>query len=196
MEAKEQIVSLTRSLDRITELFYQTNSLGTSLKTSSITGTTPSSRRSLVTSDDISTTNSKINRENAQENIRPLDNRKSPPGDYTSSNNSRRKRDSSKIVQEDINHAIDAIMKFNDAPARRKEQKFYIGIGSVADLSGRGNAPIKKVLESRKDEIQHHLDQHHLDQNQNLSRRNSQGEEYPTIDREPEIDYHKITQLL
>ena len=130
---------------------------------------------------------------------KPSNNQKSqkisPPTATISSNNTKRKRDSPGTVREDVNHAIDAIMEFNDTPQRAQEQKFYIGVGSVRDLCGRGDKAIRRVLEERKDEIANHLDQHQLDQNHNLSRRDPEGNDYPNIDTENDINYHKITQV-
>ena len=167
--AKEQIAALTRSLDRITELFYQTK-FNPNSTAQHQTSSTPSSSISP-----------------------PKTEKKTPHLSSPPSKSSGRKRDSSPTVREDINHAIDAIMEFNDAPHRPQNQKFYIGVGSVRDLTGRGDAPIRDVLEHRKQDIQHHLQNHQLDQNHNLSRRDDQGNEYPDIDSETGIHYHKIT---
>ena len=105
------------------------------------------------------------------------------------------RRDSSATVKEDVNHAIDAVMAFNDTEGRLYNHKFYIGIGSIRDLSHRGDTAIRKVLQERKEEIEEHLVAHELDQNHNLSRRDEKGDEYPVIDREPEIDYQKVTKV-
>ena len=58
------------------------------------------------------------------------------------------KRDNSTTVRKDIDHAIDAIIEFNDAPNRPHQQKFYIGIGSVRELCGRGDKAIRNALMS------------------------------------------------
>lgn len=107
-----------------------------------------------------------------------------------------RRRDSSDTVAKDINHALDAIIEFNDAPERPYNQKFYIGVGSLKELTNRGDVAIRKILEEREDEILAHLDQHQLDQNHNLSRRDDKGDEYPKIYQEPAINYHKITHVV
>ena len=106
-----------------------------------------------------------------------------------------RKRDSSDTVRKDINHAIDAIMEFNDAPERLHNQKFYIGVGSIKELSSRGDVAIRKILKEREEEIEKHLAKHELDQNQNLSRRDDEGSEYPKIYEEKGINYDKITEV-
>lgn len=208
--AKQQIVFLTRSLDRITELFYRsnnqpfqqqamTNASTTPSISSANTRATPNSSKSFVTEDKISSTKNRTQNSGYTQERKPSDDQKSqkisPPTATISSNNTKRKRDSPGTVAEDINHAIDVIMEFNDTPGRVQEQKFYIGVGSVRDLCSRGDKAIRRVLEERKDEIAKHLAQHQLDQNHNLSRRDSQGHDYPNIDQESELNYHKITQV-
>jgi ribosomal protein S15P/S13E len=112
-----------------------------------------------------------------------------------SSTTTNRKRDRPDTVREDIHQAIDAIIEFNDDPGRPHNQKFYLGVGSIKELSGRGDVAIRKILHERADEIQQHLAQHELDQNHNLSRRDAQGFEYPKIDDEQSINYRKITEV-
>ena len=107
----------------------------------------------------------------------------------------KRKKDNSQTVEQDVNHAIDAIMEFNDAQERPHQQKFYIGVGSVRELSGRGDVAIRRILKNRSPQIEQHLAKHELDISQNHSRKDDLGHEYPTIDREDEINYHKITQV-
>ena len=71
-----------------------------------------------------------------------------------------------------INHAIERVMEFNNAPDRNHQDKWYIGIGSIRTLTGRGDKVIKRVLQQREDvEPHHHL--HHLDQSHNLKGRDA-----------------------
>ena len=107
-----------------------------------------------------------------------------------------RKRDSPDIVKEDINHAIDAIIEFNNTPDRPQNQKFYIGIGSLKELTNRGDVTIRQLLEERGEEIQKHLDEHQIDQHHNLRRRDDDGNDYPKISEEKSINYNKITQVV
>lgn len=103
------------------------------------------------------------------------------------------KRDNSATVRKDIDHAIDAIMEFNDAPNRPHQQKFYIGIGSVRELCGRGDKAIRNALDERESEIESHLHLHQLSITHNYSRKDDNGNQYPDIADEPELHYHKIT---
>ena len=65
----------------------------------------------------------------------------------------------------------------------------------VRELSSRGDVTIRRILKNRSPEIEQHLAKHELDISQNHSRKDDLGREYPTIDREEEINYHKITQV-
>lgn len=103
------------------------------------------------------------------------------------------KRDNSATVRKDIDHAIDAMMEFNDADRRPHQQKFYIGIGSVRELCGRGDKAIRNALDERESEIESHLQQHELSLTHNYSRKDDNGNPYPDIADEPELHYHKIT---
>jgi len=69
------------------------------------------------------------------------------------------------VLESDINNAIDAIMKFNDAPDRPHSQKF-----------------------------EHHQ-KHKIDNSHNRRRKDENGVSYPSIEAEKEIIYHKITSL-
>ena len=189
--AKEQIAALTRSLDRVSELFYQAQAkLNSNPPTRYQTSTVPPA---LATSPPAPikehTYPSKIDSSQSQTK------KKTPHFSSPKSNHVKRKRDSSQTVKEDINHAIDAIIEFNNTPNRPQEQKFYIGVGSVRELTNRGDIAINDVLEQRQEEIQQHLEQHQLEQYHNLSRRDGDGNEYPTIDLEPELPYQKITYV-
>ena len=103
------------------------------------------------------------------------------------------KRDNSATVRKDIDHAIDAMMEFNDAPNRPHQQKFYIGIGSVRELCGRGDKAIRNALDERESELESHLQKHELSLTHNYSRKDELGNPYPDIADEPELHYHKIT---
>ena len=188
--AKEQVAALTRSLDRVTELFYQAqaklNSNPTTWhQTSTVPALTTSPPAPIKEHTYPSTTDS------SQSQTK----KKTPHFSSPKSNHVKRKRDSSQTVKEDINHAIDAIIEFNNTPNRPQEQKFYIGVGAVRELTSRGDITINDVLEQRQEEIQQHLKQHQLDQSHNLSRRDSDGYEYPSIGLEPELPYQKITYV-
>ena len=187
---KQQIVSLTKSLDRLTEIWHKADSANNNSDNSK---NAQDHQNRVVYSTNKIKQNSQ---DTAQSNKKPAvvnkaKSNQQPQEDFTSSK--KRRRDSSDTVREDVNHAIDAIMEFNDREGRPHNQKFYIGIGSVRELSGRGDVAIRRVLEERAEEIQQHLAKHQIDLNQNLSRKDDQGNEYPTIDQEEGINYHKIT---
>ncbi|NJK58719.1 MAG: hypothetical protein HC939_23445 [Pleurocapsa sp. SU_5_0] len=110
----------------------------------------------------------------------------------TSSEN--RGRDSSKVMIQDINNAIDAVMKFNDAPGRPHKQKFRINIQTLYDLTNRAKNSISKVLSERNEEIESHHERHQLDAYHNKSRKDEQGNFYLPIKSETEIDYQKLTE--
>jgi hypothetical protein len=60
----------------------------------------------------------------------------------------------------------------NDAEGRAHQDKWYIGIGSIRTLTGRGDKVIRRVLQQRQDVEQHHH-QHRLDSSHNLKGKNS-----------------------
>lgn len=74
--------------------------------------------------------------------------------------------------ERDINLAIDKVMEFNNADGRAHTDKWYIGIGSIRTLTGRGDKVIRRVLQQRPDVEQHHL-QHRLDSSHNLKGKNA-----------------------
>jgi hypothetical protein len=106
-----------------------------------------------------------------------------------------RQRDTPEVLTEDINRAIDALIEFNNSPARPHRQKFRLSIKPIADLTGRATNSISKVLKERSQEIDSHHQHHQIDSYHNKSRRDAQGRDFPTVDSEPEIDYHKLTQI-
>ncbi|MDJ0590006.1 MAG: hypothetical protein QNJ72_08440 [Pleurocapsa sp. MO_226.B13] len=63
-------------------------------------------------------------------------------------------------------------MEFNDAPSRAHLDKWYIGIGSIRTLTGRGDKVIRRVLQQRKDVEPHHR-KHQLDVAHNLKGRDA-----------------------
>ena len=105
-----------------------------------------------------------------------------------------RERDTPEVMSEDINRAIDAILEFNNAPDRPHRQKFRISIKPVADLTGRATNSVSKILKERSEEIEEHHQKHKISNYHNKSRRDSEGNDYPPIQSEPQINYHKLTQ--
>lgn len=106
-----------------------------------------------------------------------------------------RQRDTPEVLVEDINRAIDALIEFNNSPNRPHRQKFRLSIKPIADLTGRATNSISRVLKERSEEIESHHQQHQIDSYHNKSRRDDEGHDYPTVESEPEIDYHKFTQI-
>ena len=109
---------------------------------------------------------------------------------------STRQRDSSEVVDEDINGAIDAVMEFNNAPNRPHKQKFRLSVKPIKDLCGRANNSIAAILQDRRAEIERHHQQHELSPYHNKSRKAQDGNQYPSIDQESEIHYQKVTEIL
>lgn len=107
-----------------------------------------------------------------------------------------RERDSSEVMNEDINNAIDAIMDFNDAPERPHKQKFRLSVKPISDLTNRANNSVSKVLKERSEEIEKHHQQHQISAYHNKSRKNEQGDFYPPIESEPEIRYERLTEVI
>lgn len=188
--AKQQIASLTKSLDRLTEIWH-------SSPTNTVRESEKKQRRRAGEASSASKANAidHVSNDLHQQDLPPKKPEDSKRQEKRINSIKIIRRDSSETVIEDINHAIDAVMAFNDAEERSYNQKFYIGIGSVKELSNRGDAAIRRVLKEREEEIQNHLAAHELDKNHNLSRRDEAGNEYPNIDVEPEIDYEKITKV-
>ncbi|MEM8829173.1 MAG: protelomerase family protein [Cyanobacteria bacterium P01_G01_bin.19] len=107
-----------------------------------------------------------------------------------------RQRDSSTVVDEDINGAIDAVMEFNDTPGRPHKQKFRLSVKPLSDLCGRANNSIAALLKDRREEIDRHHEKHELSAYHNKSRKNKDGVHYPPIEQESEINYQKVTEIL
>ena len=63
-------------------------------------------------------------------------------------------------------------MEFNNTPGREHQEKWYIGIGSIRTLTGRGDKVIRRVLQQREDVEKHHS-LHQLDQSHNLKGRDA-----------------------
>lgn len=80
-------------------------------------------------------------------------------------------------AEQSVDRAINAIMEFNDAEGRKPDEKWYIGVGSIKQLSGRAGTVFKRVYEKRKDEIEEHHQKHQLGK-----WHNARGAEYPSID--------------
>jgi hypothetical protein len=106
-----------------------------------------------------------------------------------------RERDTPEVMTKDINNAIEAIMRFNDAEGRPHHQKFRLSIMSIADLSDRAKGSISKVLKERSEDIEAHHQRHQISAYHNKSRKDEYGNFYPSIKSEPEINYQKYTQI-
>ena len=138
---------------------------------------------SSVKSSDLSANNSPAEQENSTTKSR----RRSPADN--------RERDTHEVMTEDINRAINAVMQFNDAPNRPHKQKFRLSISPLSDLTVRAFNSISKVLKERKKEIDAHHRKHQLSTYHNKSRKDENGHEYPSIESEPQILYHKLTHV-
>ena len=80
-------------------------------------------------------------------------------------------------AEQDVERAIDAIIKFNNAEEVATEDKWHIGIGSLKKLSHRGDSVINRVIKNRKEEIEQHHSVHGLGK-----WHNARGKDYPSID--------------
>jgi hypothetical protein len=109
----------------------------------------------------------------SQSSVETLNNTKTE-AKSSSSNSSKGKRSSQRTLESErqINHAIDLVMEFNNAEGRAHLDKWYIGIGSIRTLTGRGDKVIRRVLQQRQDVEQHHH-QHRLDSSHNLKGQNA-----------------------
>ncbi len=106
--------------------------------------------------------------EGAKKNNRPPS--IEPSGESTGKNKKKQQRTIE--AERDINRAIDTVIEFNNAHGRSHQDKWYIGIGSIRTLTGRGDKVIRRVLQQRKDVQQHHQ-LHQLDQSHNLKGRDA-----------------------
>jgi len=106
-----------------------------------------------------------------------------------------RERDTGKVMEADVNAAVNAIMEFNNAPDRPFKQKFRISIAPVAELTGRATNSVSSILKERRSEIEDHHLQHKITNYHNRSRRDQNGDYYLSIKSEPEINYYRITQV-
>ena len=113
---------------------------------------------------DQSNDNEQSKKSNRQEDIEP--------SSKSTSNNGRKKQQRSIEAERDINRAIDTVIAFNNAHGRSHQEKWYIGIGSIRTLTGRGDKVIRRVLQQREDIEQHHFS-HQLDQSHNLKGRDA-----------------------
>jgi hypothetical protein len=106
-----------------------------------------------------------------------------------------RKRDCPEVMSQDINNAINKVIEFNDAPQRPHKQKFRLSIQPLFELTGRAKNSISKVLKERNEEIEFHHQRHQISDYHNKSRKDEQGNYYPPMESEPEIDYQKLTEI-
>ena len=107
----------------------------------------------------------------------------------------KRERDTTEVMIADINRAIDAIIEFNNTPNRPHKQKFRVSVKPVADLAERSTNSVSKVIEERSEEIDSHHNQHQLGEYHNRGRKDDDGNKYPPITQEPEINYTKLTDI-
>jgi hypothetical protein len=61
-----------------------------------------------------------------------------------------------------INHAIDKIMEHNNQEDIAHQDKYRVGIGGIRKMTRRGDGVIRRVLNSREDEINQHHQTHKL----------------------------------
>ena len=93
-----------------------------------------------------------------------------------SESSSRKISKKSQLAEEEVNRAIDAIINFNNTEDISHKDKWHIGVSALRKLTDRGDSVVKRVLESRTDEIQQHHALHQIGQ-----RHNSKGKDYPSI---------------
>jgi hypothetical protein len=86
-----------------------------------------------------------------------------------------------------INHAIDKIIEYNNQEDITHQDKFRVGIGALRTLTGRGDAVIKRVIDSREEEINEHHQTHQLD-----TYHNSKGNTAPPIDQVIHLDFSDL----
>lgn len=79
----------------------------------------------------------------------------------------------SEQLDEKVNHAIDCIMDFNNQPDLPQAEKWYIGIGSLRQLTGTGQTAIYRALSQRQEEIERHHQHHQLGKWHNARGRNA-----------------------
>jgi len=117
------------------------------------------------------------------------------PVSVTSQVSKDRERDTTEVMEQDINNALDAVMDFNDEPERPHKQKFRLAVNPIRELTGRANNSIAKVLNDRAEEIEEHHEYHQLGMVHNRGRKDERGVSYPPIESEPEIDYQPLTEV-
>lgn len=123
-----------------------------------------------VLSDDQNPNNS--DRSNSNKRLPMKDRSPSIEPSSKSTRKNQKKQQRTIDAERDINRAIDTVMEFNNAHGRAHIDKWYIGIGSIRTLTGRGDKVIRRVLQGREDVQQHHQ-QHQLDQSHNLKGRDA-----------------------
>ena len=82
-----------------------------------------------------------------------------------------------RLAEEEVGRAIDAIIQFNNQENISHKDKWHIGVSALRKLTRRGDSVIKRVLEPRTAEIQQHHAVHQIG-----LRHNSKGRDYPSID--------------
>jgi hypothetical protein len=66
-----------------------------------------------------------------------------------------------------INHAIDKIIEYNNQEGIAHQDKYRVGIGGIRKMTRRGDGVIRRVLNSREDEINQHHQTHKLSEYHN-----------------------------
>jgi hypothetical protein len=66
-----------------------------------------------------------------------------------------------------INHAIDKIMEHNNQEGVAHQDKYRVGIGGIRKMTRRGDGVIRRVLNTREDEINQHHQTHKLGEHHN-----------------------------
>ena len=85
--------------------------------------------------------------------------------------------------EESVERAINAIIEFNERKDVPIKDKWHIGVGSLRKLTERGDSVIKRVIESRKEEIQQHNSKYKLGK-----WHNARGKDYPSIGEVIQLD--------
>jgi hypothetical protein len=79
-------------------------------------------------------------------------------------------------AEQEVNHAIDAIIQFNNQEDVSHLDKWHIGVSALRKLTERGDSVIQRVLQPRATEIEQHHAVHQIG-----PRHNSKGKTNPSI---------------
>jgi hypothetical protein len=112
-----------------------------------------------------------------REPAEPTKNSKPTSSKSSKGENSERKISKKSLeAEQEVNHAIDAIIQFNNQEDVSHLDKWHIGVSALRKLTERGDSVIQRVLQPRATEIEQHHAQHQIG-----PRHNSKGKTNPSI---------------